>query len=227
MTGREWKLSPSDFAFQWEECKRCFYLKVVSGFRRPRAIMPKIFLTIDARMKSYFAGKRMAEVVAAFPSGTLEAGEKWVESIPLAIPGHASRCSLRGKLDSFIKFDDATYGVVDFKTSERNPQHLEIYSRQLHAYAWALENSAPGKLALNPVTRLGLLVFEPNLFAKSDEGSASLSGALSWLEIPRNDEAFRAFLAEVLAVLDQPNPPPATPECEWCRYRDLSRRTGL
>jgi len=29
------KLSPSDFAFLWEQCKRCFYLKVVHGIRQP------------------------------------------------------------------------------------------------------------------------------------------------------------------------------------------------
>jgi hypothetical protein len=42
MPGKNWTLSPSDFAFLWEECKRCFYLKIVSGFRRPGGPMPKI-----------------------------------------------------------------------------------------------------------------------------------------------------------------------------------------
>ena len=46
-----WRLSPSDFAFLWEECKRCFYLKVVKEFYRPRSLMPKIFNVIDAQMK--------------------------------------------------------------------------------------------------------------------------------------------------------------------------------
>ena len=35
MSNRAWKLSPSDFAFLWQECKRCFYLKNVTGFQRP------------------------------------------------------------------------------------------------------------------------------------------------------------------------------------------------
>ena len=53
-----WKLSPSDFAFLWEECRRCFYLKVVSDFKRPSTPMPKIFTTIDQLMKQRFAGRR-------------------------------------------------------------------------------------------------------------------------------------------------------------------------
>ena len=44
---KNWKLSPSDFAFLWEECKRCFYLKVARGFYRPRTPFPGIFSVID------------------------------------------------------------------------------------------------------------------------------------------------------------------------------------
>ena len=52
---QNWKLSPSDFAFVWRECKRCFYLRVAKGFQRPRPIMPKIFTLIDAKMKTYYS----------------------------------------------------------------------------------------------------------------------------------------------------------------------------
>ena len=54
MLGKNWTLSPSNFAFLWEECKRCFYLKIVSGVRRPGGPMPKIFTIIDAQMKGRF-----------------------------------------------------------------------------------------------------------------------------------------------------------------------------
>ena len=37
-----------------------------------------------------------------------------------------------------------------------------MYSRQLHAYAYTLEHPAPDKLALSPVTELGLLYFYPD-----------------------------------------------------------------
>jgi hypothetical protein len=35
------------------------------------------------------------------------------------------------------------------------------------------------------------------------------------------------FLAEVLSVLERPEPPGGAPLCDWCVYRDASRRTGL
>ena len=54
---KSWKLSPSDLTFLWDECPRCFYLKVVNGFNRPSLPMPKIFTRIDLIMKGYYAGK--------------------------------------------------------------------------------------------------------------------------------------------------------------------------
>ena len=148
-----WKLSPSDFAFLWEECRRCFYLKVVSDFKRPSTPMPKIFTTIDQLMKQRFAGQRKEEVVAGLPGGVFEYSEHWVESRPLAVPGHASSCFIRGKFDTVVRFDDGGFGVVDFKTSARNSEHIPLYARQLHAYACALEQAAPGRPALSPVRR--------------------------------------------------------------------------
>jgi len=37
--------------------------------------------------------------------------------------------------------------VVDFKTLARNSEYFPLYTRQLHAYACALEQAAPGELA--------------------------------------------------------------------------------
>jgi PD-(D/E)XK nuclease superfamily protein len=227
MSNQTWKLSPSDFAFLWEECKRCFYLKVVSGFSRPSTPMAKIFKIIDAQMNMYFAGKRTTEIAATLPDGVVDHGEKWVESTPITVPNHCSSARLRGKLDTLIKFSNGTYGVVDFKTSERNAAHIPLYGRQLHAYAYGLEHAATGKLALGPISKLGLLVFEPNAFSNIPATGASLSGRLTWIEIPRDDQAFVSFLSEVLDVLEQPNPPGGSPSCAWCTYRDTSRRTGL
>ena len=51
-------LAPSDFAFLWDECPRCFYLKVVRKQGRPRTPFPKVFGTIDRAMKSFYMGQR-------------------------------------------------------------------------------------------------------------------------------------------------------------------------
>ena len=67
MGGKTWRLSPSDFAFLWQECKRCFYLKNVVGFQRPRSIMPRIFNVIDAQMKDCFMKMRTEKIAPGMP----------------------------------------------------------------------------------------------------------------------------------------------------------------
>jgi hypothetical protein len=224
---RDWTLSPSDFAFLWEECKRCYYLKITRHFRRPRSVMPKIFTTIDAKMKKYFSAKGTDSISPLLPTGVIDTNVSWVQSVPLSIPGHTSTCTIKGKLDTVLRFDGGTYAVVDFKTSETRSRHIPLYSRQLHAYALALENAAPEKLSLSPVIKLGLVVFDPRTFSRGNDGSASLVGPLKWIEISRDDPTFLIFLQDVLDVLERPVPPEASPNCEWCQYRDRGRSTGL
>ena len=227
MTSKNYKLSPSDFAFLWEDCKRCFYLKVAKNFPPPRSIMAKIFTIIDGEMRAYFNGKRLEKIIPGFKPGIVEHGEKWVQSKPISIPNQESTCYVKGKLDTVVKFDDGTYGVIDFKTSQRKSEHIPLYARQLHAYAHALENPAPGQFSAGPISKIGLLVYEPSKFSVDKVDSANLAGGLTWIEIPRNDKKFFDFLKDVMSVIDSPNAPGGTPSCKLCQYRDTSRRTGL
>jgi len=217
---RTYVLSPSDFAFLWMECPRCFYLQVVGTSRRPRAPFPKIFSVIDGQMKACFTGSRIE--LPDLPGGVVGYPDLWVESEPIVIPGRATRCVLRGKLDNVITFDDRTYGVIDGKTCSTKDDHVPLYGRQLHAYAYCLEHPAPGKPRLLPVSRLGLLVFEPEGFTYPMAGAAAveaaLTGAMRWIAIPRDDAAFLAFLTEVLDLLERPDPPPPGPTCQYCKY---------
>jgi hypothetical protein len=226
-----WKLSPSDLTFLWSECRRCFYLKVVQGFPRPWAGMPRIFNQIDKLINAYFLGRSTAEISSDLPDGVVEYGERWVESEPIALPDRRSRCYIKGRFDAVIAFPDAargtTYGVLDFKTTKPSPRHVPFYSRQLHAYAYALEHPAPGKLALAPVTDLGLLCFEPSAMEPLPGGRLSYAGEFTWLACPKDYERFHRFLDEVLAVLDQPEPPASSPACVWCRYREEARSRGV
>jgi len=220
------KLSPADFAFLWDECKRCFYLKAARGFPPPSQPFPRIFGIIDEAMKECFEGKRSEAMADGVPAGTVEFGDEWVQSKPFKAKGRSSSCYIRGKFDSVIKLDDGGYAVIDFKTTEVNRAKLAKYSRQLHAYAHALENAAEGALALSPVTSLGLLVYEPGSFVQDGAAKASLKGKLVWHGIERDEKWFQGFLGEILDVLEAAEPPPPSPGCSMCKYREASRKTG-
>lgn len=227
MEAHTWKLNPSDLTFLWDDCRRCFYLKVVKGMPRPYGPMAKIFILIDREMKAYYSGKRTESIAEGLPPGVIEHSEKWVESRPFHPRDHESACYILGKFDTIVRFDDGTYGVIDFKTSQRKPEQIPFYSRQLHAYARALEDPVPGRFSVAPVARLGLLVFEPTQYTQGKTGLVGFAGRASWLEVPRDDEAFDLFLAQVLDLLALREPPRPHADCEWCKYRDWSRSSGL
>ena len=226
MTDKIWKLSPSDFSFLWEECKRCFYLKA-KGFYRPQPIFPKIFNIIDEKIKICFKGQRIENLITGISAGTIKYSDEWVESQIINFKGIQSSCFIRGKFDSIIQFDNESYGVIDFKTSEIAEKQIDLYARQLHAYAYALEHPASGKFSCSPISKLGLIVYEPKRFSCKINDEASLRGDIKWLEISRNNGDFLSFLYDVVAILDKEEPPAPAVTCEWCKYRANSRVTGF
>jgi hypothetical protein len=180
--------------------------------------MPKIFTVIDSKMKDCLINERTERISSKLAGGVVKFGEKWVESRPISFKNHSTSCFIRGKLDAVVAFDDGTYGVIDFKTSRPSAAHADIYFKQLNAYAYSLQNAALGKLSLSPVSRLGLLVFEPELFLHNGGGSATMAGSLSWIEVRQDSQAFLGLLDGVLNVLERVEAPEPNPECGWCNY---------
>ena len=185
-----WVLSPSDFAFLWDDCPRCFYLKVARRQPRPRSPFPSVFGKIDRAMKDCYLGERAEAAVDGMPPGSIGGGDRWVKSAPLLPPGSASTCLIRGRVDVLIDCDDGTKGVVDFKTTVPKADHLATYGRQLHAYAMALEHPSSGRP--ERVSSLGLLCFLPDTY-EAEEGRAGLFGPVEWVELPRDDLGFAEF----------------------------------
>jgi len=209
-------LAPSDFAFLWDECPRCFHLKVVRKEGRPRMPFPKVFGTIDLAMKTFYLGRPTEVVADGMPAGVINQADRWVRSAGLTLPGSSVVSELRGSLDALVHCDDGTVAVVDFKTAKPKADHAATYSRQLHAYALALEQPFSGPAAT--VSALGLLCFLPDSFG-GDAETAALTGQVEWLGIERDDPSFFRFLIEVASVLDADNPPPASTTCSWCRWK--------
>jgi hypothetical protein len=186
--------------------------------------MPKVFTTIDRAMRMHFDDRRCDEALGFSKPGTIRClHDLKVASQRFAPAGTSSTCHFRGKLDALIEFDDGDWAVIDFKTSQASEANHNLYARQLHAYAYALENPADGMPLRAPVTFIGLIYFDPNTFALND-ATATLTGRAALHEVPRDDSAFESFVAEMLGVLDQDVPPEANSSCDWCQYREQARR---
>lgn len=213
-----YKLSPSDLTFFYEGCKVCFYQKIVNNVAQPSMPLPSIFSKIASLLKNHYDGKPTSELHVALPPGIVSHGEKNVRSQNIQLPHHNVTCYISGRFDIVVSFDDGTYGVIDFKTSNPNTGSANLYSRQLHAYAYALEHPGPDALALSPVSKMGLLYFYPSSVSQQSIERLLYEAEISWIEIEKNEQGFLSFIDEVLDLLESPEVPEASPDCQWCNY---------
>lgn len=219
-----YKLSPSELTFLYDGCKRCFYLKKVHNLAQPSMPFPSIFSKIAGLLYGYYNGKRAEDLHPDLPPGTVKYGEKWVESQNIHIPGCNNTCFIKGRVDVIIEFDDGTFGVIDYKTGNPENKYSELYSRQLHSYAHALENPAQGSLQLSPVSMLGLLYFYPTQVSQNNIEWLSYNAKIELIETERNDQGFLSFIGEVLTLLESSENPESDPDCSCCKYIRESKR---
>ena len=153
------------------------------------------------------------------PTGRCLGYETWVKSRPLDLPGTDQRCFLYGRLDHIVQFDDDTWGIIDYKTTSISDDHVKKYARQLHAYAWALEQAAPGELCRAPISHMGILCLDPvdlEQYVPGEESRFRLR--TQWIPIERKDEAFARVLSSVVNFLSRPEPPAPSSGCSYCKY---------
>jgi hypothetical protein len=210
------KLSPSDFAFLYEECKLCYCLKVKDGIYQPSMPMPGVFSAINTRIQGDLLGKNLRNIAPDLPDGDVIKQEGWVESVP--VPG--TDVYIKGKYDLLVKNGADTYTLVDLKISQPAEDKIDKYKTQLGAYKFALENPVAGEPI--KITKLGLLIFYPDT-VKFEEGTAMLSFPPKWLEITIDDNSFLSFTKEIDTLLSGPLPAEGA-ECKWCKYRHLGEK---
>lgn len=224
------KHSPSKFAFLYAQCKRCYMLDTVYDIKRPSQPMPQIFNSIDKQMKSAFKGVLLSELDTSLPRmRIIDAGHDdfkyTVTSKTIEYPDINLMQYIYGKIDSLAVIEDENgnedgYAVIDFKTSDIT-KHMPKYSRQLHSYAYALENPKRGTEVLGKsivVKRLGLLIYDPSEGPfVINNGLGNLSGKLIWEEIPYNPAEFKDFLDKLAVRLANPKLPEADKECPYCK----------
>lgn len=206
-----YKLSPSDFAYLYEDCKFCYCLKVKKGIYQPSMPMPGVFAAINTRLQGNLIGKSLKSLSKDLPDGEVIKQEGWAESI--VIPG--TSVYLKGKYDLLVKNPGGTHTLVDLKISQPEEDKIEKYKTQLAAYKFALENPKEGESFR--ITRIGLLIFYPDkVFFKN--GTAMLDFPPKWLEVPLDEKNFSSFIKSVDKLLKGPMPKEST-TCKWCLYR--------
>ncbi|OGH10910.1 MAG: hypothetical protein A3B38_04090 [Candidatus Levybacteria bacterium RIFCSPLOWO2_01_FULL_36_13] len=211
-----YKLSPSDFAYLYEECKLCYYLKAKGLIDRPRALMPGVFNAINSRVQGSLVGKNLKSIFADLSDGEIVSQEGFIES--KSIPG--TSVFIKGKYDLLMKNPDNTYTIIDLKLSQPGEDKGEKYMTQLASYKFAFENPKMGE----PIKISGhaLLIFYPDKVMYKD-GVVLLDFPHTWMNVKIDDQAFLNFMKDIDKLLEGPEPQ-ASSTCKWCEYRESSRK---
>ena len=208
-----YKLSPSDFAYLYEECKLCYYLKIKHGIYQPSMPMRGVFSAINTRLQSTLVGKNLSILAEGLPEGKVIAQEGWVDSKAVG----DTNAYIKGKYDLLLERPDKTHLLIDLKISQPHDDKIEKYKTQLNAYKYALENPKYGKAY--KITKIGLLIFYPESVSFKD-GEALLHFPPKWLEVPLDEKGFVTFIKEVNKLLDGETPSESK-TCKWCQYRHV------
>lgn len=205
------KLSPSDFAYLYEECKLCFYLKVKHGIALPSMPLPAVFSAMNTRLQTPIVGKELQTISKNLPEAVVKQQEGWVESKPV----EDTQVYIKGKYDLLAERPDGSYILIDLKISSPHEDKIEKFKSQLGAYKYALENPARGKPI--SISMLGLLIFYPDK-VELDGENALFRFPASWYEVPIDDQEFIKLMKEIEELLSGPTPEEGK-DCKWCKYR--------
>ena len=212
------KLSPSDFAYLYEECKHCFYLKIKGHISRPSLPFPSVFTAMNSHIQGDLIGKSLKTLSPEMPEGIVESQEGFVRSN--LIPGTSLYIS--GKYDLLVKKSDGSYLLVDLKISKPSEEKAAKYSMQLAAYKFAMEN--PLKNEPIKISSHGLLILYPN-GADFERETVRIDMAPTWFEVESVEKEFVDFMDEIGGLLAGPLPK-ENPNCKWCEYRHYGERVS-
>lgn len=212
-----YKLSPSDFAYLYEECKLCYYLKIRLGIPRPSSPFPGVFSAINTRLQGNLVGKNLQELSTSLPDGIVVSQEEYLKSA--VIPN--TNVFISGKYDLLVQLPDKTYMIIDLKLSTPTEEKVAKYQSQLWSYVYAFEHPAEGEA--KSITRAGLLIFYPDQ-VKFSNNNASLTFPPVWLEAPIKRDEFITFIQNLSDLLEGPQPE-YNRECKWCNYREENKKS--
>ncbi len=211
-------LSPSKLSL-FKDCKRCFWLDVNEGVKRPAGISSSLPNGIDLILKRHFDEFRSNHALPPEISGKLnghlfddmETLKTWRNNFKgLQYEDEESGMVLRGAVDDMFVTEDGYFIPIDFKTRgfKLKENSHEYYQHQMDIYCFLLEKN--GMKAGNFAC---LLFYYPT----STEGSGKFSFEIEMVKMDTNKENGERLFRDAVKLLFGPIPE-ANPNCEWCRW---------
>lgn len=197
----------------FQECPRCFWLRINKKIERPRGPFPSLPSGIDRVLKSYFDGYRTRGVLPPLIEGKLD-GTLATNELTLGFNDARAKARLWGKLDDCVILPDRRLIPLDHKTRASAPDDVsyteKYYQFQMDVYTLLLERNG------HPTTRTAYVVY---YFPVEGELHRGFPFGLAVHTIATDPErAYEIFLAGCRCLAG--SLPPAGEACEFCRWAD-------
>ena len=108
--------SPSEFAFGFEGCKKCYYDKKVNGIEL-KVPFPGIFSKFDSLQKNFYHGKSSKTLTDKLEEGEIVGDFNKMLRSEVLYDLKDRPFTMSGKIDAYIKHKDS-FTIVDFKTTK-------------------------------------------------------------------------------------------------------------
>ena len=195
--------SPSEFAFGYSSCKRCYYDLKIDNLRVSTPF-PSIFSKLDRLQKEFYHEKSTNILNANIEPGKIKTDYEKLQKSETLKDKKGREFILRGKIDAYI--DHGTfYSIIDFKVTDIDEKKIELYKTQLLSYAIMFEKPNEKCLKLTPIKNLGIFCFEPEKI-HSVNGKPSFNMKTQYYPIQRDDDYLLSFITEIIDFLEGPKP---------------------
>jgi hypothetical protein len=190
------------------ECERCFWLHL-HGVRRPggpEGPWPTISRGLDTVISHYCAPYRDQPVLPPLLFHHLEGRLVTVRIGPCI--DEDTGLTLVDKLNECLEVADGLFAPIDHKPRGLVPNGVQDAERlQLDVYTLLLAENG------YPVADYGVLVYYVPVDGELHKG---FPFQVCVREVDTDAERARTWLRRARAVLDQPDPPEAAPDCAYC-----------
>jgi hypothetical protein len=126
---------------------------------------------------------------------------------------------LAGKPDLVVKFDDGTYGILDFKTTSEDDK-TQAYKHQLEAYAQIFEKPGATGVAktprLFPISYMGLMQFTPKEIFEHNDMNYKQNFNINHYKLKRNTEEFYVHVTSLIDIILEEKIPTFNNRCSIC-----------
>lgn len=228
--GKQFRLSRSKIDL-FLNCPKCFYMDNRLGVARPPGYPFNLNSAVDELLKKEFDIHRAEQTahplmeaygIDAVPFHHVQL-DAWRDSLRHGVQytHPATGLIVRGGIDDVWKGGDGKLIVVDYKATSKNGEvSLDAdwqigYKRQMEVYQWLFRRNE------FETSDTGYFVYA-NADTDKDAFDAKLEFDIKVIPYIGDDSWVEPTLLNLKKCLDDPRVPKASPDCDYCTYREAA-----